>query len=76
LSPANAEKARPDRAPHNATEIATRAKNAQDFWNSPWTAGRSRNSVNDLSTDKVHQTLTKSTRGAYKIDVFFGETDA
>src|SRR5438128_200281 len=36
---------------------------------------RSRNSLNDLSTDKVHPTLTRNTRGAYKIDVFCGETD-
>jgi hypothetical protein len=39
-------------------------------------AGRSRHSVNDLSTDEVHQTLTRSTRGAYKIALVCGETDA
>jgi len=31
LSPANAERGRPDRAPHNATKFATPAKNAQEF---------------------------------------------
>jgi hypothetical protein len=34
------------------------------------------NSVNDLSTDMVHATLTGSGRGAYKIELLYGETDA
>ena len=29
---------RPDRAPHNPSKVAARAKNAHDFWNSPCTA--------------------------------------
>jgi hypothetical protein len=31
---------RPDRAPHNAAKIATRAKNALEFSNSPCTGGQ------------------------------------